>query len=226
MRQKSDRSKLREKRGIFLNGEYEAWLKANEAKSTGTASLIHDPVSGRSVSVLSSGEKKVFWTIRFMKEVDEILEQFPLNKELVDEICDDLGVRRYSNILSTDFLVIKKDGTGVAISVKKDRSFLEGRTERDKTTIIRQKVEQEYWERRDILFLPVYSDEIPMIMSVNIQDVMRYWNPNMAVDDVSRVKHLIARGVIGIPMNKKIRYGDLARDPEVKRLFREYYGEQ
>ena len=47
MRQKSDRKKLEEGRCLGEGREYVGFLKANEAKSIGTASEIWDPIEKR-----------------------------------------------------------------------------------------------------------------------------------------------------------------------------------
>lgn len=219
MREKSDASKLREGRGLIIGSSYEAWRRANEAKSSGTASLIYDPISGRSVSVLSSGEERVFWKLRWSPNVDEIYEQYPMNKALTDQICKDYKLPRYNHILSTDFLVQKTDGSYVAISVKSSRKEFDQTKRRYDSLVRRQTVEKLYWENMSVPFWILFADEIDNTETRNIKAIMKYWPAYYCVDRIGRLKHLIAHRVIDVSMDKPIRYGDLAREIDVDRLF-------
>ncbi len=211
MREKTDKSKLKDGRGILDGNTYEAWKTARESKSLGTACAVYDPVQKRTVNLLSVGEKKTFWVLRFLTP-NRILEQFPMDAEVVNSICAELGVRKYSKILSTDFLVEDVKGYAVAISVKPNASVFEDDTKAGKRNIIRKNVEAQYWERYGVPHYVVFSDEIDIDYALNIRDVMTYWDDVWVNDSTSMLMHMIARHVIQIPLDRgRIPFKELAQ---------------
>ena len=98
MREKSDKRKKRDGRGIIAQDHYEAWKTARESKSSGTACAVYDPIQHRTVNLLSQGEVKVFWTLRFFPEIQNIYEQVPLRQGIVDAILLILLFDKYGNI--------------------------------------------------------------------------------------------------------------------------------
>lgn len=165
MRQKSDKKKLQEGRCLGEGSDYVGFLKANEAKSTGTATEIYDPIADRMVDVLSMGEKYFFWIMRYRDDVKEIREQMVLNPDTVREICEKNGFRVPIKCLTTDFLISYVDESSTAYSVKRDRSVLDksvyiGREKQYEALLIRQYIEKEYWKRHGIGFRIIFGDEL------------------------------------------------------------------
>ena len=229
MFEKSDASKLKEGRGLITEeGAYSAWKLAREAHSTGTSSMIYDPVSGRSVSCLSNAEKKVFYMLRFHDSVEEIYDQFPLEKNGdmgTDAVCKEMGIKPYGHVLTTDFLVKRTDGSFVAISVKPSEAVFKKKGKKTDNLIRRQEVEKRYWESRDIVFRIVFADRINDVLCANVRNVMRYYPVELAVGKEGKLKHLIARKVIRIDNIDRdyIPFAVLAKELDVERIFDETY---
>lgn len=222
MREKSDKSKLRDGRGILTESSYEAWKTAREAKSSGTACALYDPIQKRTVNLLSQGEKKVFWVLRYITE-KHILEQFPLDAGIVREICDEMCVRRYGSILSTDFLVEGNSGRVVAFSVKPNASVFDPNSKTGNRNIIRNEVEVRYWSKKGVDHHVVYSDEISIDYAMNIKDVMTYWDDAFVRDPVSKLMHMIARHVIVVPLDKgRLSFKELASKLPVEEYYETY----
>ena len=223
MREKTDASKLRDGRGI-LNGDiYEAWKTAREAKSIGTASAVYDPIQRRTVNLLSVGESKVFWVLRFLT-TGRILEQYPMDRAGVDAACDALGIRRYSKILSTDFLVEQPNGGAVAISVKPHASVFSEDTHNYQRNVNRHNVEARYWELRGVPHHLIYSDTIGIDYVGNIKDVMRFWD-DMWVrgDPANMLMHMIAHHVIQIPLDQgRLPFKVIAQQIKVEDMYETY----
>ena len=224
MREKSDSSKHKEGRGIISGDSYAAWRRASEAKSIGTSVMLYDPIAKRSVSLLSQGEKRVYWVLRASSNVVDIYEQFPMNKAEVDQICKKYGIPVYRKVLSTDFLVHMADDTYRAISVKPDRQIFADKDSRSYAKLInRQGVEQVYWESHGIPWDIIYSEDIGPVRVANIEAVMLFWDDTYVHDRTSMLKHLIAHGVIRVPMDKPIAFAAMADEmKEVERLYADY----
>ena len=221
MREKTDSSKLKDGRGLLSGNTYEAWKTAREAKSTGTAYAAYDPIQRRTVNLLSTGEKKVFWVVRFMTP-GRIFEQYPMDSQTVSLACKELGVRDYSRILSTDLVVEKENGV-VAISVKSNALSFDPKSKNGQKNITRANVEAQYWEHYGVPHKVVYADEIPSDLAMNIRDVMFYWDETFVCDRTSKLMHLIAHKAIQIPMDRgRIQFKTITEKIDVEDLYEAY----
>lgn len=226
MREKSEQSKIRDKRGVITTEGYTAWKTASESKTWGKASKIYDPVVGRTVHTLSSAETKVFWRLRFLPEVKEIYEQFPMDKDEVTAICHFLGMPAYSRRLSTDFIVKLRDEKCIAICVKHNSSVYDAlKNPKYEKDIKRLMVEKIYWkENYGIPVRVLYGDEMGDVYVNNIKNVMHFWDPRFVTNRVSLFKHLLARHVIELPMDcDYLRFGDLAEEYDVEALYEAHH---
>lgn len=225
MREKSDASKIREKRGIISEDRFAAWKQACESRSWGKASMIYDPIVGRTVHTMSNAETKVFWTLRFLPEVVELYEQFPLQKEEVTVICHRLGVRDYSKILSTDFLVRLKGNAYVAVSVKDNRDVYDPQKNKQyKKDIQRLYVDKIYWgENYNIPVKALFGDEMNDIYVNNVKNIMHFYDRRFITNKASKLKFLLAHRVISIPLDSEyLRFGDIAEVYDVEELYEAY----
>ena len=224
MREKSDENKIREGRGVITGTSYAAWRRVSEAKSTGTSVMLYDPIAKRSVSLLSQGEKRVYWMLRTSSKVADIYEQFPMDKNEIASICRQYKIPVYKNVLSTDFLVHMTDDTYRAISVKQNRKIFADKGSPSYVRLInRQGVEKTYWESHCIPWQIVYSEDIDPVRVANIEAVMLFWDSTYVNNRTSMLKHLIAHGVIWVPMDKPIAFAAMADElKEVDRLYADY----
>ncbi|WP_288703443.1 TnsA endonuclease N-terminal domain-containing protein [uncultured Clostridium sp.] len=184
------------------------FIRANEAKSTGTATEIYDPIADRTVDVLSMGEKYFFWIMRYRDDVKEIREQMVLNPDTVRKICEANEFRVPIKCLTTDFLVTYKDGSSVAYSVKSDRKVLDKDTYRNpgsyEELLIRQYIEKCYWEQHGVDFRIVFSNELNTVMAQNVAACMLFYDRKYVTDTETKLKYLIAHKKIQIPMEQEI----------------------
>lgn len=231
MKQKSDKKKLQEGRCLGEGSEYIGFIKANEAKSTGTATEIYDPIENRTVDVLSMGEQEYFWIMRYRDDVQTIREQMRLDKDIVKEVCQQRGFKSPTKILSTDFRISFANGRELACSVKASRKeFDSGRVQKEKyeKLLIRQTIEQEYWKKFGIEFRIVFRDELNHVLAKNIGTCMRFYKPEMVTGIEDQLKYLLAHKVLSIPMDREIlRFSKLVngKENEIAELYRRYrYG--
>ena len=222
MREKTDASKLRDGRGLLIDNVYEAWKTARESKSTGTAYAVYDPIQKRTVNLLSVGEKKVFWVLRYLT-AGKILEQFPMGAETTALACEELGVRKYSRILSTDLLVEKDSGELVAFSVKPNASVFDQKSKNGPGNVTRARVEAQYWSHYGVPHNVVYSDEINVDLAMNIRDVMLFWDDTLVRDPASMLMYLIAHKAIRLPLDKgRIQFKTIAEKIPVEDYYETY----
>ena len=78
--------------------------------------------------------------LRWDDNILDIREQYPLDLELTNEICDDRCCKHPGGrncYMTTDFYVIYKDGSEKAFSVKTSRNLLKKRRTKEKLDIER-----------------------------------------------------------------------------------------
>lgn len=220
MKMKSDKAKLKEKRCLGEGPDYVGFIKANEAKSIGTATEIYDPIAERTVDVLSINEKWFYWITRYRDDVKEIQEQMVLNPKVVKEICEEHGFPIPTRCLSTDFLVNYTDGTSTAYSIKTDRQIFDKENMRYKKRnsayenfLIRQFIEKEYWRRHGIIFRIIFGNELNTVLARNIRTCMGFYDRKYVTDTESQLKYLLAHKYIQIEMDKEpLNFVRLAKD--------------
>lgn len=154
----------------------------------GTTTVITDWKTGRGVHCLSQGEALWYYILRWDDENINIQEQFPLNMKKINKIFEQLGLSKIKNskfIMTTDFLVTKRDGSKIAYSVKNDRKL-------NRRTLELLTVEKIYWMTQNIQYKLLFKEDVNRILSDNIRLIVEFYNPERVVDDVSKAKHLLA----------------------------------
>lgn len=227
MREKTDLNKLLEGRGMIDGNSYAAWRRASEAKSTGTSVMLNDPISNRSVSLLSQGERYVYWMLRFHPQVAEIYEQAPLlDTQLVNALCYEYGIPGYQKILSTDFIVKSTEGAWQGISVKPDRKYFDPKNSSYTKRVNRQVVEKEYWKAKGVPWKIIFAEDVNKEVAINIESCMLFWDDRLVHNETSMLKHLIAHKIIQVQMDKPIPFTDLVREYDVRRVYADYKNNQ
>jgi hypothetical protein len=206
-RKLSEKTKSKEHRGEGIGADYIPWIKAAEFNSQGTASNIVDWKHGRTIELLSQGEKWLYLILRWNDKVIDIREQYPLDIEDTNRIADELGARRVGNGLvhmTTDLLVTLDDGTYRAYSVKPDERSIGVRT-REKLAI-----EKKYWEERGIQWRNILKSDLSRTYAKNIEDVVRFYSIPDDPDPINRIKHMIARKEVIVDMKSEpLNYASL-----------------
>lgn len=227
MREKSDINKILEGRCQKLGVDYVGMKKANESHSFGSATQIYDPIANRIVDTLSSGEMHFFWLKRFEDDVVEILEQMVMFPKVVAKVALENNLNQPKNLLSTDFVVMYKDGTIKAYSIKSNRNELDRKHCKSEKTwkknIRRQILEKRYWEALEVEWELVFADELNHKKAVNIRSVMKFYNSNDVVTLDHMYRYLIAHKYILVDMNQYIPFAEIANknEIEIKKLYKE-----
>ncbi len=213
----SDETKLSQGRGTGRYENYKPWIRFAETGSDGTGGIQPDWKTGRGVQCLSRGELLAWALLRWEKDVDDIMEQYPLMRlDITNEIARRLKCRPSNNGLTrmtTDFIVVRSGQRVEAYSIKASRDVVEDREGDDQKVLkvkkrIRQlqMIEQIYWESQGVTWKQWFTDEMDRQKALNILDVItRYkWEPPM--DDFAIIRYLIAHRIIEVNMSEKIEY--------------------
>lgn len=137
--------------------------------------------------------------------VDNILdirEQYPLDLELTNEICDDRCCKHPGGrncYMTTDFYVIYKDGSEKAFSIKTSKKLLNKKRTKEKLDI-----ERCYWEKfRHVPYEIVFKEDMNVVFAENIRIVSKFYNASSVFDDMSMLKHMIATKRIQVDMESE-----------------------
>lgn len=198
----SDKTKLKQKRCQGEGLDYIPWIKANETSSTGSSYIAINFKSGRDVHLLSTQEAKVFFILLYSDDVLDIKEQYVLDLDECRYIAENLGYRKPSFHMSTDFFLKIRDPiyNNMAISVKKNEKTL-GKREKEKLEI-----ERIYWEKRGVYYEMVYGDDIDETVVKNIRTFTRINKPEDIEDDVMAIKFLLTHKEIEVNLKEEINY--------------------
>ena len=201
MRRISEKSKQREKRGEGSGLTYKPYIQGREFNSQGTCSTPVDWKTGRTVELLSQGEKAVWHILRWDDNVIDIREQFPLDLSKTTALAEDLGIRHPKDTktrMTTDFLVTMKNGTLLAVSVKNDERDLQ-----NKRTTEKLYLEMKYWKNKGVSFAVVLKSKVNMTAVNNIRIVTEFYDANRVFDASSALKHLISQRIIPVDLESE-----------------------
>lgn len=195
---KSDKYRLKEKRGMGRGKDYGAWLLPHEFGSDGRAHRIRGWIVDRIYNFMSDGELRTFLLIQMQPGVVDIREQYPLLPlSLTEIIAQELEIihppknRKKKTVMTTDLVVTffhKEKGLyEVAIAVKTKNQLKNPRT------IEKLKIEEEYWKRLGVKFVVVTEEDLDHKKAINLTFIYRqyFWKEENGLTD-ERVEELVA----------------------------------
>ena len=197
----SEKRKKRERRGCGKGKDYKPYINPRELHGNSTTTALFDPVVGRQISLLSTGEKEVYLCLRWRDDVIDIREQYPLELKDTLYIASYYGIKHPTNMktgepctMTSDLLVDYSDGHQEVFSVKYSRNDL---TFREEEKLF---IEKKYWENLGITFTLVFREDIDETYARNIGNVLKYWPTSEVHDHKSLIMHALAHKVIRIDM--------------------------
>ena len=210
MRRISEQGKQREGRGQGTGADYKPYVQGREFNSLGTCSTPIDWKTGRTVELLSQAEKAIWYLLRWNDDVEDIREQYPLDLTKTVSLATELGIRHPKDTrtrMTTDFLVVMKNGSRLAVSVKTSEKDL-----KRKRTIEKLFLEKKYWENEGVSYAIFFKSRVNMTEVNNIRIVTEFYSPEYVFDEISSLKHLIARKLIPVDMEKEpLNYQELLK---------------
>ena len=164
----------REGRGKGTGASYKPWIQASDFSSKGKSRRIFSSKSGRHHELLSDAEHNLFLLLEFCREVTDIREQFPLERDETLSIAARLNIKhpsypgtRITTVMTTDFLVQLKrhnEETLEAFSCKTAEDLENPRT------LEKLEIERRYYDDLGIPYRLVLNTSLPTHKVKNI-----YW---------------------------------------------------
>ena len=189
--------------GQPIGADYRPSIKIRDISSMGTSQKNVDWKTKRTVHTFSQVESNVWYMLRWSDTVEDVREQFPLDLNTTLEIAKKYGFAHPRNDegelvnMTTDFLVTLNDGRYIAIYVKPDTSSWEENEKASKTAYM----EKVYWtEYQKVDFEMLTNKDINPIIPINISIVVPFYKKESVYDDISLLKHKIARKEILVDM--------------------------
>ena len=211
---------VRQGRSQGTGPAYHPGLEVRDTASIATSTRIWSDKFGRVIHLLSHGELEAFLQFEWLPTVVDLREQFFLDPADTQAICKELslihpGVKGKPIVMTTDFVVTRrKDGREwiEAYQVKRRESDLTPRMR------AKLKVESLYWERRNVRWCVLYSEEFNDLFCRN-QKLLRSWRlTTLAAADFRRMLAVLRaarrqcpeEAAADIPLSKiKMTNGDL-----------------
>lgn len=164
---------LKEGRGAGNGAEYKPWLTTQDVPSSGREHRVFSRKTGRIHHLLSDGEWRLFLHLEWCDAVQDIREQFPLDRHETERIAEQLGVRHPQDIqtkvrlvMTTDFVVdVVRGGKLVteALSFKPSKELEKPRT------LEKLQVERTYWELQGVSWRIVTELDLHMALIRNLE---------------------------------------------------------
>lgn len=217
MRRKSEKTKIKLNMGEGTGANYKPWIQVGEFGSQGTAVKAINWLSGRTVHLLSQCEYRCWLMFMWDDDNIDIREQFPLDKKLTELLADKSGIKHPTkdgnNItMTTDFLVTRRDGNELAISVKPNLEKIQN----SNRTIEKLFLEMLYWKSKKVEWKLVTEKDIDITFTNNIRDVTQFYNEREFMDEITFAKFLIAHKLLIVDMHKELNYREIIKTEDFK----------
>lgn len=193
----SNKTKQDRKMGQGNGADYKPYITTSEFNSQGTTSVVKDWKTGRGVHCLSQGEMYWFYILRWDDANIDIREQYPLDYDETVKIAAKLGIPAPKEIMTTDMLVTRLDGSYVAYSIKTDRDL----KQRQLQLLC---IEKQYWIDKGIDYQLVFKTDMNTTLASNIRLVTEFYDSSLVFDEISAIKHKIAIKEFQPDLSKKV----------------------
>lgn len=216
MRRKSDKTKRKEKYGTGHGADYKPYIRTSEFNSAGTCANPVDWKTGRTVQLLSQGEKYFWYLMRWNDHVIDIREQYPLPVKDTMRIAEEYGILHPHKgseplTMTSDFLVDFDNNMQGVFSIKLSKKEVEN----SERIIEKLFIEKKFWESKKIPFHLVYKEDLNVTYAENIRAAVQYYHLSDVHDSISMSKYMVANKMIIMDIemqNKSINFKEIADD--------------
>ncbi|TWA66471.1 TnsA endonuclease-like protein [Azospirillum brasilense] len=168
----------KEGRGKGRGADYKPWLTVQDVPSSGRTHRLRGLKTGRQHHLLSDIEWRFFLLFDWADDVEDIREQFPLDRATTRRIADEMGVRHPTGsatkvhvVMTTDLVVdVVRDGRLVTLArtVKPSAELAKPRI------LEKLEIERRYWAEQRIGWGILTEKEVPMSVATSILWVHSY----------------------------------------------------
>ena len=158
--------------GAGTGADYQPWLRAEQVNSLGRARRVWSPKTGRTHHLLSDVEYNLFLALKWQQSIIDIREQFPLDRELTQEIARDLGVRHpcypgthIPAVMTADFVVTiltRGEKSLAAYNAKRDEEA------DDEISLMKLEIQRTFFEMMEAPHHVVFHSQIPIQVVKNL----------------------------------------------------------
>ncbi|WP_460312670.1 TnsA endonuclease C-terminal domain-containing protein [Aliiglaciecola aliphaticivorans] len=161
--------RIKEGRGLGLNSGYKPWLTVRDLPSLGRVHRVFGHKSKRTHHLLSDLELSVFLMLEWHKQITQIREQFPLERDTTRQLADATGIKHpnvagVDQYMSSDFLVDSaNDNEPRFVLQAKYASALQ-----DPRTVEKLELERRYWQEKGLPWYLITEKDVPAVVTRNI----------------------------------------------------------
>ena len=162
-----------EGRGQGERESYCPWILVTDFSSRGNSRRVHGLKVNRDHHLLSDGEWHMFLLLEWLQEVEDIREQFPLDRDLTQEIAAALGIRhpcyprtRVPAVLTADLLVTQRRQGKRALAAFNVK--LESEAE-DPGSMEKLEIQRAYFDGAGIPHHLVFKERLPLTKVRNLE---------------------------------------------------------
>lgn len=168
----------KEGRGKGRGADYKPWLTVQDVPSLGRTHRLRGLKTGRQHHLLSDIEWRFFLLFDWADDVEDIREQFPLDRAVTKRIAGEMGVRHPTDpttkvpvVMTTDLVVdAVRDGRLVTLA-----RTVKPAAELAKPRILEKlEIERRYWAERGIDWGILTEKEVPLALATAIFWVHSY----------------------------------------------------
>lgn len=168
-----------EGRGQGMCEQYKPWLQTYDVPSIGVRSRIWSDKVGRVVHVLSKLERAAFIEAEWRDDVNDIREQFPLERVQTHRIAMEMGVAHpvtvegTPGVLSTDLLLTCDAGNQLtleAIAVKPVQALQKRRV------LEKLEIERRYWTAQGVSWRLFTESHVDSVRLLNVETLRNFWS--------------------------------------------------
>lgn len=163
---------LKEGRGSGTGGDYKPWFTVRDVRSRGRSHRILGRVTGRVHHLLSDLERGAFLIYDFHDCVEDIREQFPLDREETREIAASAAIRHPVDVASRADLVQTSD---LVVDLRQDgvprilARAVKSVSELAKPRVVEKlEIERRYWTARNVDWGIITERELPVTVIRNL----------------------------------------------------------
>lgn len=163
---------LKEGRGGGRGAGYKPWFTIQDVPANSRCHRVGGLKTGRMHHLLSDIEYRLFLLFDWADAVEDIREQFPLDRAVTRRIADEMGVRHPADVktkvplvMTTDMVVdVVRDGRLVTLA-----RAVKPAAELEKPRVLEKlEIERRYWAERRVDWAIVTEREIPKTRASNI----------------------------------------------------------
>lgn len=163
----------REGRGSGRGADYQPWIRVSDISSDGKSGRPWSKKTGRKHDVLSDVERAIFFALEWSTEVLDIREQYPLDRELTQDIAREMRVRHphypgthVPTVMTVDFMVTKASAEGATETAINAKCATDAE---DESSLVKLEIQRRYFELVGVPHHLIFDTQLPKQKISNIK---------------------------------------------------------